>query len=83
MNKLYGYKVTFKVPPIEGESKTEFYFTSLAAIFEVFTDKEIGCKCSRLWNLKITEKRPYNGRRCSVERINLRRKSRIKPCAGR
>lgn len=83
MVKLYVYKVTFKEPPVAGEPQTEFYFTSLAAIFEVFTEKEIGCKVTRLWNLHIEEDKPYRGKRCSVEKIEMRRKPRNKANAGR
>ena len=83
MVKLYVYKVTFKEPPVAGEPQTEFYFTSLAAIFEVFTEKEIGCKVTRLWNLHIEEDKPYSGRRCTVEKKEMRRKPRNKANARR
>ena len=57
------YRVAFNEPPLENDDSWEFYFTSLSAIYEKFTPEQVGCKVSRLWNLKITPDKPYNGRR--------------------
>ena len=38
------YRVRFKEPPLSGDERTEFFFTSLAAIYEVFTAEQIGCR---------------------------------------
>ena len=48
------YRVAFNEPPLENDDSWEFYFTSLSAIYEKFTPEQVGCKVSRLWNLKIT-----------------------------
>lgn len=42
------YRVRFKEPPQSGDERTEFFFTSLAAIYEVFTAEQIGCRVNRL-----------------------------------
>lgn len=54
------YRVAFNEPPLENDDSWEFYFTSLSAIYEKFTPEQVGCKVSRLWNLKITPDKPYN-----------------------
>ena len=72
------YKVAFKKAPFEGEGepagKTEFFFGSLSAIYDMFSSAEIGCKVQRLWNIKITEEKPYIGRKCTITKEVLARK---------
>ena len=36
------YRVQFKEPPLNDDERTEFFFTSLAAIYDVFTAEQIG-----------------------------------------
>lgn len=78
MTKNYIYRVSFKKPPFEGEGepagKTEFFFGSLSAIYDMFSSDEIGCKVQRLWNIKITEENPYIGRKCTITKEVLKRK---------
>jgi hypothetical protein len=74
------YKVKFKEAPIEG--KTEFYFGSLAAIYDAFSCKEIGCKVTRLWNIKITEENPYIGRKCTITKEIVARKKQTRRVGG-
>lgn len=61
-------KVTFPQPI---NNKTEYYFGSLAAIYEVFDEDEIGCKLTTLqankWEFKAT-------RRCTITKLELIRK---------
>lgn len=72
----YIYKVAFKVPPIQGNSRTEFYFHSLAAIYDQLTPEMVGCKVSRLWNVKITPQAPYANRLCTITQEPVSRKKR-------
>jgi hypothetical protein len=65
------YRVSFK-EPIDG--KADWFYGSLAAIFTNFTPEEIGCGVRRLWNVKITEERPYRGRKCTITKEHLTRK---------
>lgn len=58
-------KVQFLVP-VDG--RTEYYFSSLAAIFERFSVEQIGCALSTLWNCNIDIHRPKTTRRCVISR---------------
>ena len=46
-------RVQFLNPVAEHGGQTDFYFGSLAAIYEVFTPEQIGCKLETLWAAKI------------------------------
>ena len=75
----YIYRVEFKVPPLLGVGeRTEFYFHSLAAIYDVFTARQIGCKVTHLWNIGVSDGNAYNGRRCRITREQILRKTRNK-----
>jgi len=75
----YIYRVEFKVPPLLGvDERTEFYFHSLAAIYDTFTAKQIGCKVTRLWNIGVSNGIPYNGRRCRITKEQIFRKKQNK-----
>jgi hypothetical protein len=74
--KTHVYKVSF-IEPVNG--KTDYIFGSLAAIFDVFSPEQIGCKVTRLWNLKIFEDKPYAGRKCTVSKEPLHRKRQQNP----
>lgn len=81
--KNWFYRVEFKEPPIQDDERTEFYFSSLAAIYEQFTPEQVGCKVSRLWNIGVSDGVPYAGRRCSITREQIRRKTQSKaPTTG-
>lgn len=73
----YIYRVSFKEPPYDFYGKQcDFFFTSLAAIYDQFSKDEIGCQVSRLWNLKITPDNPYRGRKCIITKEPVARKRR-------
>lgn len=59
--------------PVDGCS--EFYFGSLAAIFELFTPEEIGCRLETLWAANIDEAHPKATRLCVISKHVLYRKS--------
>lgn len=81
--KSWFYRVEFKEPPMPDNKRTEFYFSSLAAIYEQFTPEQVGCKVSRLWNIGVSDGKPYNGRRCSITKEYFRRKTQNKaPTTG-
>lgn len=80
MNKQeYIYRVSFNEPPADfyGE-QCDFFFTSLAAIYDQFDKQEIGCQVERLWNLKISPNNPYIGRKCTITKERLSRKQQKK-----
>lgn len=76
------YRVEFKEPPLTDDERTEFFFTSLAAIYEVFTPEQIGCKVNRLWNIGVTDGITYNGKRCLITREVVHSKAQKAPYSG-
>lgn len=69
------YRVQFKEPPLNDDERTEFFFTSLAAIYEVFTAEQIGSKVNRLYNIGLPNGTPYNGKRCGISQEAIHSKS--------
>lgn len=65
------YRVSFREPV---DDKTDYFFGSLSAIYDTFSVEQVGCKVSRLWNLKITPDKPYLGRKCSITKEPFNRK---------
>lgn len=77
-------KVQFREPPLaEAPNKTQFFFGSLAAIYETFTAEQIGCKVETLWNANITECQPYRNKICEVSRDVVTRKAQKLPSRNR
>ena len=72
------YKVSFREPP-RAYGKTDYYFTSLAAIYETFTAAEVGCGVQHLYNLGISDGATYEGRKASVTRETLASKEQSNP----
>ena len=60
----------------------EFFFTSLAAIYEVFTAEQIGCRVNRLYNIGLPDGKPYRGRRCEISREDIHSKAQKAPNTG-
>ena len=52
----------------------EFFFHSLAAIYDLFTPYQVGCKVSQLYKVGVRQGIPYEGRKCRVSREPIRRK---------
>ena len=65
------YKVHFNEPQ---RGKRDHYFTSLAAIYTVFSREDIGCDVSNLWNLKVAEGVPYENKKCRITKEVLTKK---------
>lgn len=76
MSDEFIYRVDFNEPPIDGDPRTDFFFHSLAAIYEVFTAEQIGCKVTRLWNIGLSHGNSYEGRRCRITKEPISRKKR-------
>ena len=83
MTTGYIYKVTFKEPPLKDDDRTEFYFTSLSAIYETLTPEQVGCGVRRLWNLQIAQGNPYRGRLCEITKEPIVSKAQNNPSKGR
>ena len=76
------YRVSFKKPPFEDDARSDFYFTSLAAIYQHFTKEQIGCSVNRLWNLKLSDGNTYDSRLCTISRHPLFRMKHTAPTGG-
>lgn len=71
-------RVQLLSPRDERGGRTDFYFGSLAAIFEVFKPEDIGCKLETLWAAKIDERHPKATPKCVVSKQVLYRKKQNK-----
>lgn len=83
MTKSSIYKVAFKAPPMSDNDRTEFFFTSLSAIYDTFTPDQVGCKVSRLWNIGVSQGQPYVGRLCQITKEEITAKTQNNPYKGR
>jgi hypothetical protein len=73
-----NYKLEFYEPLTEAEAKyptyvgeTDFYFGSLAAIYDTFTPEVIGCKVRNLWNVGVARGVEYRGAKCRITSIRV------------
>ena len=65
----YVYSVLFFAAPLPSKPRQKFFlFSSLAAIFEVFSVKQIGCGLGHLYNLKVPDGTAFAGKRCIIKR---------------
>ena len=72
--KVPFYRVVFKSPP-GSDGQVEFFFGSLAAIYDVFDHEIIGCKIENLWNKNLSEPGSvWTGSLCSISNHVLIRK---------
>ena len=53
---------------------TEKPFGSIAAIYDIFTVKDLGISQQGLYDFGITEKHPYSNKRCSIKKSVIHRK---------
>ena len=63
-------KLTFK------HSTREFYFGSLAAIYDMFSVEQIGCAVEVLWAYNIEQGKPFENTKCIISKETLTRKKR-------
>ena len=67
--RMYVYSVLFFSAPLRGKPRQKFFlFSSLAAIYEVFSVEQIGCSIGHLYNLKVPDGTAYCGKRCIIKR---------------
>ena len=74
LSPAFLIKVQFFQPKEDG--RTEFYFGSFAAIYEMFDAAEIGCRLEALWAPTIDETHPKATRLCVISKHVLFRKAR-------
>ena len=71
-------RVQFLNPVAEYGGQTDFYFGSLAAIYELFSPAQVGCKLETLWSAKIDALNPKTTPKCVVSKQVLYRKKQKK-----
>lgn len=74
----YVYGVLFFAAPFADKPRLRYFlFSSLAAIYEVFSVEHIGCTLGHLYNLKVPDGSAFTGKRCIIRRepvVSKRRK---------
>lgn len=76
----YVYGVLFYAVPFADKPRQKlFLFSSLAAIYEVFSVEQIGCTLGHLYNLKVPDGSAFVGKRCIIkrERVVSKRQKRV------
>lgn len=66
-------KVQF-LKPVDGQ--TEYFFGSIAAIYEQFTTEQIGCTMQTLWG-RVSAEMPYITKKCIISKHSVVRKPQI------
>lgn len=65
----YVYGVLFFAAPFRDKPRQRYFlFSSLAAIYEVFSVEQIGCSLGHLYNLKVPDGSAFAGKRCIIRR---------------
>ena len=65
----YVYGVLFFAAPFANKPRQRYFlFSSLAAIYEVFSVEQIGCTLGHLYNLKVPDGSAFAGKRCIIKR---------------
>lgn len=72
------YRVHFGTPPLN-DGKEDYYYSSLAAIYEQFTEEQVGVTLKALWSLRVTQGEPYIGRLCTITLEALTAKPQAHP----
>ena len=70
---LKFYRVRFIDSP-DSSGELDFYFGSLAAIYDVFSEEQVGCKIENLWNKKLSISGAWSGSKCSISQCIMFRK---------
>lgn len=52
----------------------DYYFGSIAAIYDVFTSSVLGVTLEQLWRFGITERRPFRNGSCVISKGRIHRK---------
>ena len=76
------WRLEFREPPLPDDPRTDFYFHSLAAIYDLFTVRQIGCQVTHLYNYGIMQGRPYVNKQCTISREPIYRKRRSSDPTG-
>ncbi len=75
------YRVAFNTPP-KGGSQTEFFYTSLAAIYDDFQPSQIGCGVKNLYLVGVRDGKPYQSSMCRITKHFCSAKRQNAPRTG-
>lgn len=65
----YVYSVMFFFSPLQEQPHRRlFLFSSLAAIYDIFSADQIGCSLGHLYNKHVPDGETYQNDRCSIHR---------------
>lgn len=82
VNHIYSV-LFYDVPlPISAPHQKFFLFTSLAAIYEVFTREQLGVSLKHLYNTHVANGSTYSGKRCIIRRQKAYSKKQQSPTHG-
>lgn len=70
----YVIKVQF-FKPVYGQ--IEYYFGSIAAMYERFTEEQIGCTQQAMWYHKLTPDKPKATSKCIITKHSVMRKPQV------
>lgn len=81
MNKdRFVYSVVFFAAPLPGKARQKFFlFSSLAAIYDVFSAEQIGCTLGHLYNQQLSKGAVFTGQNCIVKRERVYQKRHRDP----
>lgn len=76
--KEYVYIVRFHKPPFaeKGDYNKYFFFTTMSAIYDLFSPEQIGCGLRRLWNTGLGKGNIYYGKLTTIRREPIMGKKR-------
>ena len=60
--------------PVAVDGKREYFFGSLAAIYDMFTPYQIGCNLATLWKAGVEPGKPKKTKKCIVSKYEVHRK---------
>lgn len=76
----YVYGVLFFATPFRDKPHQRYFlFSSLAAVYDVFSVEQIGCSLGHLYNLKVPDGMAFAGKRCIIKREPVFSKRQKRP----
>ena len=68
------YHLHLKVTNTAIPFKVDYYFGSIASIYDAFTAGQLGIAQQSLYDFGITPERPYENKICTISKSELKRK---------
>lgn len=68
----FVYSVMFFSSPDPNQPRQKFFlFSSIAAIYELFSSEQVGCSLGHLYNIRVADGTAFTGKRCIIKRERL------------